>query len=185
VDLISMAPYFPTMQKRFYENPDPEIKKDIAAAVQPYPKEDPDGMPGNIIYPNDVHVYKQTAEDPERFEAVKKFMAFVNRPDVAAIMTCGQEPGGFYPATEAGVAPDAPMWEDPVISFYPEFNKVAVETVRTGKLYSFEFGKCVNLAIGDISGALVFADVVQKIVSGAMSVEDAVAWGHKEMEKYL
>lgn len=51
-------------------------------------------------------------------------------------------------------------------------------------LYGFEHDRWVNLGIGDISGANVFAEVVHNVVTGEMTPEEAAEWGANEMEQY-
>ena len=106
------------------------------------------------------------------------------RPEINAILTSGQEPGGFFPCTDAAAA--APeYWDHPVVKRFENIHKVAIESLEEyATLYGFEYGKWVNIGIGDITGADVLAEVVNKIVSGQMSVESAVKWGQSEMEKY-
>ena len=68
---------------------------------------------------------------------------------------------------------------------FKNIHTVAMEALNEyATLYGFEYGKWVNIGIGDITGADVLADTVNKIVSGQMSVDKAVAWGQTEMEKY-
>lgn len=173
---VAMAPYFPSVQKRFHEELD---TSDYAGAHMPYP---PDGKPGTITYPNEIHVYKPTIAKGH-LPAVEKYIKFVLRPEVNYILTAVQEPGGFYPATEA--ASKAPeFWKDPIISRFKKTNEVAMKALEYATLYGFEYGRWVNLGIGDITGADVLADVVHRIVTGQMSVEEAVKWGAKQMEKY-
>lgn len=173
---VAMAPYFPSVQKRFHEELD---SSDYAGAHMPYP---PDGKPGTITYPNEIHVYKQTVVKGH-LPAVEKYIKFVLRPDINYILTAVQEPGGFYPATEA--ASKAPeFWKDPVISRFKKTNEIAMKALEYATLYGFEYGRWVNIGIGDITGADILADVVHRIVTGQMSVEEAVKWGAKEMKKY-
>ena len=173
---VATSPYFPSVQKRFHEELD---TSDYAGAHMPYP---PDGKPGTITYPNEIHVYKQTVARG-RLPAVGKYIKFVLRPDVNCILTAVQEPGGFYPVTE--VASKAPeFWKDPVISRFKKTNEIAMKALEYATLYGFEYGRWVNLGIGDITGADILADVVHRIVTGQMSVEEAVKWGAKQMEKY-
>ncbi|MBA7670886.1 hypothetical protein ES703_79033 [subsurface metagenome] len=173
---VAMAPYFPSVQKRFYEELD---TSDYAGAHMPYP---PDGKPGTITYPNEIHVYKPTVARGH-LPAVEKYIEFVLRPKINYILTAVQEPGGFYPATEA--ASKAPeFWKDPIITRFKKTNEVAMKALEYATLYGFEYGRWVNLGIGDITGADVLADVVHRIVTGQMSVEEAVKWGAKQMEKY-
>ena len=173
---VAMVPYFTGLQKRFHEELD---SSDYAGDHMPYPE---DGQPGTITYPNEIHVYKQ-AKERGHLDAVEKFIRFIMRPEINYILTAIQEPGSFYPTTEA--AKEAPeFWEDPIISRYKKTNEVSLEALEYATLYGFEYGKWVNLGIGDITGADVLSDVVNKIVTDEMSVEEAVEWGHKEMEKY-
>jgi multiple sugar transport system substrate-binding protein len=173
---VAMAPYFPSVQKRFHEELD---TSDYAGAHMPYP---PDGKPGTITYPNEIHVYKQTIAKGH-LPAVEKYIEFVLRPEINYILTAVQEPGGFYPVTEA--ASKAPeFWKDPIITRFKKTNEVAMKALEYATLYGFEYGRWVNVGIGDITGADVLADVVHRIVTGQMSVEEAVKWGAKQMEKY-
>ena len=106
------------------------------------------------------------------------------RPEINAILTAEQEAGAFFPCTEAAAkAPE--YWNHPVVKRFKNIHKVAIDALQDyATLYGFEYGKWVNISIGDITGADVLAEVVNKIVSGQMSVEEAVAWGDEEMEKY-
>jgi len=174
---IAMAPYFPSVQRRFHMELDSD---DYSGTAHPFPA---DGQLGTITYPNEVHIYKWTAERPGHIEATYEFIRFILRPDINYILTAVQEPGGFYPVTVAGMeAPE--FWADPIISRYEEMNKAAIKALETATLYGFEYGHWVNLGIGDITGANILAEVVNRIVTGGMTVEDAVEWGHNEMEKY-
>jgi len=174
---IAMSTYFPSVQRRFHMELDSD---DYASAHHPYPA---DGQPGTITYPNEIHIYKWTKDRPGHLEATYDFIRFIMRPEVNYILTAEAEPGGFYPTTKAAMeAPE--FWGDPIISRYKEMNKAAVEALDYASLYGFEYGRWVNLGIGDITGANILAEVVNRIVTGGMTVEDAVEWGHNEMEKY-
>jgi len=178
-DTLAMSPYFPSIQKRFHEEFD---SSDYAAAHVPRFKGRSER--GTITYPNEIHIYKQTLKNKAKLEASKDFVRFMMRPEINAILTSGQEPGGFFPCTDAAAkAPE--YWNDPVVKRFENIHKVAIESLQEyATLYGFEYGKWVNIGIGDITGADVLAEVVNKIVSGQMSVEDAVEWGQSEMEKY-
>lgn len=177
---IAMSPYFPSVQKRFHEEFD---SSDYAAAHIPYYKDRKER--GTITYPNEVHIYKQTLEKGEKHvEAVKKLIRFMMRPDINAILTAEQEPGGFFPVTVAA-SQAKEYWNNPIVKRFENIHKVAFEALQEyATLYGFEYGKWVNLGIGDITGADILAEVINKVVSGQMSVEEAVAWGHEQMEKY-
>ncbi|MGQ9747951.1 MAG: ABC transporter substrate-binding protein [Candidatus Caldatribacteriaceae bacterium] len=177
---IAMSPYFPSVQKRFHEEFD---SSDYAAAHIPYYKDRKER--GTITYPNEVHIYKQTFEKGEKHvDVVNKLIRFMMRPDINAILTAEQEPGGFFPVTV--VASQAKQyWDNPIVRRFANIHKVALEALQEyATLYGFEYGKWVNLGIGDITGADILAEVINKIISGQMSFEEAVAWGHEQMEKY-
>lgn len=176
---LAMSPYFPAVQKRFHEEFNSD---DYAAAHIPYFKGS--SQRGTITYPNEVHIYKQTVSDPKKLEAVKQVVRYMMRPEINAILTSGQEPGGFFPTT-AAAAKAREYWENPIVKRFKGIHDVALEALdQYATLYGFEYGKWVNIGIGDITGADVLAATVNKIVSGQMSVDQAVAWGAKEMEKY-
>lgn len=174
---IAMSTYFPALQRRYALEVNTD---DYAAAAQPYPA---DGQPGTIQYPNGIEIYKWTAKKPGHLEAVYDFIRFLSRPEINYLITAVAEPGGFYPVSEAAMnAPE--FWNDPIIKRYEKINRAAVEQLSVGTLYGFEYGHWVNLGLGDISGANILAEVVNKIVSGGVSIDEAVAWGQAEMEKY-
>lgn len=174
---IAMMPYFGGLQKRFLEDLG---STDLAAAPMPVPSEC--GYARTLTYPNAVHIYKSAARDPKRLEAVFSFIEFMLRPDMYTILTAGQEPGSFVPLTEAMLAPDSPYWEHPTIKAFIDMNRLLVREVRYGTLYGFEYG-VVNLGIGEIIGENVLGEVLQRVVVGGESPEDAVAWGQRRMEE--
>lgn len=176
---LAMAPYFPSVQKRFHEDFD---SSDYAAAHVPY-FEGRDSR-GTITYPNDVHIYKSTVEDPEKYEAVKKFIRFMMRPDINAELTAKQEAGGFFPTTDAAAEADE-YWNDPIVQRFEPMHRTALEALNEyANLYGFEYGRWVNIGIGDMTGADILAQVVNRVVSGEMTAQEAAAWGAGEMEKF-
>lgn len=176
---LAMAPYFPSVQKRFHEDFD---SSDYAAAHVPF-FEGEDSR-GTITYPNDVHIYTKTVEDSVRYEAVKEFIRFMMRPDINAELTAKQEAGGFYPTTEAAAEADE-YWSDPIVQRFEPMHRIAMEALNEyANLYGFEYGRWVNTGIGDITGADILAQVVNRVVSGEMTAEEAAAWGAAEMEEY-
>ncbi len=176
---LAMSPYFPAVQKRFHE----EFDSDDYAAAH-IPTFAGRSERGTITYPNEIHIYKQTLKDSGKLNAVKDFVRFIMRPNVNAMLTSGQEPGGFFPTTDAAAkAPE--YWNNPIVKRFENIHKVAFEALaQYATLYGFEYGKWVNIGIGDITGADVLAETVNKIVSGQMSVDEAAAWGQSAMEKY-
>ena len=176
---LAMSPYFPSVQKRFHEEFD---SSDYDAAHIPLYKNRTER--GTITYPNEIHLYKKTLEKPGHKEAVYDFVRFMMRPDINAILTSGQEPGGFFPTTV--VASQAKeYWDNPIVKRFENIHKVAMEALQEyAGLYGFEYGKWVNIGIGDITGADVLADTVNKVVSGQMTPEEAAAYGAEQMKKY-
>lgn len=176
---IAMSPYFPSVQKRFAEEFDSD---DYAAAHMPFFKGQ--SKRGTITYPNEIIVFKKTAKNAARYKAVKDLIRFMLRPDINAILTAEAEPGGFFPATEAaGAAPE--YWNQPIVKKFEGIHQVAMAALKDyAGLYGFEAGEWVNLGLGDITGADVLAEVVNKVVSDQMTPEEAAAWGQKAMEKY-
>ncbi len=176
---LAMSPYFPSVQKRFHEEFDSD---DYAAAHIPFYKDRTER--GTITYPNEIHIYKKTMEKPENKKAVYDFVRFMMRPDINAILTSGQEPGGFFPTTVAA-SQAKEYWDNPIVKRFENIHKVAMEALQQyATLYGFEYGKWVNIGIGDITGADVLADTVNKVVSGQMTPEEAAAWGEEQMKKY-
>lgn len=173
---IAMMPYFGGLQKRFYDLGN----NDLDAVIQPYPI---DGVKGNLIYPNDVHIFK-SAVKKGHLEAVKKFLVFIMRPDVNAILTAKMEPGSFVPVTKAAQESEY-YWNDPIIKTFKHMNKVIIEATNYGTLYGFETGSAVNLAIGSISGANVLAEMIQNVVTGKMGVKEAVNWAEEKMRSFI
>lgn len=116
---VAMAPYFPSVQRRLHVEYDTD---DYDASHVPFFQGRT--QRGTITYPNDVHIYESTVEDPERYEIVKDFIRFIMRPDVNAELTAGQEPGGFFPTTDAASQADE-YWDHPIVRRYENPHRVA------------------------------------------------------------
>ena len=173
---IAMMPYFGGLQKRFYDLEN----YDLDAVIQPYPI---DGVKGNLIYPNDVHIFKSAVEKGH-LEAVKKFLIFIMRPDINAILTAQMEPGSFVPVTKAAQESEY-YWNDSIIKAFRHMNEVIIEATNYGTVYGFETGSAVKLAIGSISGANTLAEMIQNVVTNKMGVVDAVKWAEEKMESFI
>ncbi len=172
---IAMMPYFPSVQKRLYDADD----MDLGAAVMPQPSEG--GQRSTLIYPNGIMIHK-SAEKRGVLDKVKTFVKFIMRPDINAMLTAGMEPGGFYPCTEAARESGA-FWQNEYVKAFPIVNDVAMEEVQHGTLYGFTHEEVVNKGIGDVVGANVLSEVIQRVIVQGQSVEDAVAWGQAEIEE--
>lgn len=170
---LAMMPYFGSILKSFYE----AKNKDLASAHLPYPE---DGQKGTLVYPAAIMVFK-TAEEKGHLDAVKSFIRFAMDPEINYILTAVQEPGLYMPATRANLEA-AGFWEHGPIAEYRDFVRPLAEAVEYGSLFGFAYG-ANNLAIGSISGELVLADMVQKVIIEGASPEEAVKWAHEKMEE--
>ncbi len=174
---LAMAPYFGGIQRRFYEAKD----FDIAATTIPVPAAG--GRGTTISYPNGIHIFKATRERGT-YEIVKEFIKFLMQPEILARFTAGQEPGSFVPVTEdAAKVPE--FWNNSIVSAYEDINKVTLKAAKKSNVYGFATGKAVNLSIGKISGANLFAKIVQKAVVEDLTPQEAIDWGEEEMKKYM
>lgn len=174
---VAMMPYFGGLQKRFLDMD----STDLAGAPMPL-------APGRttwktISYPNPVMIFK-SAEEEGHLEMVNEFIKHMMKPEVNAILTAEQEPGSFIPCTEDAAEASA-YWADTTINTFKAMNEVIVEAVAHGTLYGFEHGKVVNEGIGAIVGASIYAEVVQMMITGGMTVEEAVSYGEDRMEEVM
>lgn len=83
------------------------------------------------------------------------------------------------PATRANLE-SKDFWSYGPVGRYQDFVETLADAVEYGSLFGFTHG-AVNLAIGKISGADVFADMVQKAVIEGVSADEAVKWAHDKM----
>jgi multiple sugar transport system substrate-binding protein len=173
---IAMMPYFGGLQKRFYDMGN----YDLDGAPQPFPI---DGQRGSLTYPNDIHIFK-SAREKGHLDEVYKFIRFIMRPEINAIFTAQTEPGSFVPITVEAQESDA-YWNDPIISQFEHLNRVIVDEINYGKLYGFETGSAVNLAIGGISGGNLLAEMIQNVVTGKYTVEEAVSDTTEKMKEFI
>jgi multiple sugar transport system substrate-binding protein len=117
--------------------------------------------------------------DPAKQAAFKEFIRFLMEPENNGYWLGRFEPGNFAPATEDAAKSDA-FWNSPVIAQFKDVMKVTVDVIPTGKLYGFTQKKpCA--AIGEISGANVLGQTVQKIVVEGKTPEYAATWGQQRM----
>ncbi len=173
---VAMSTYYPAVQRRFALELN---SNDYTGTDQPYPA---DGRPGTVTYPNEIDIFKWTKDKPGHLEATYEFIRFLMQPEINALLTT-MEPGAFYPLTKTAMeSPE--FWNDPIVSRFEEMNRTAVKALDYATMNGYEYGHWVNLGAGDIYGANILAEVVNRIVTGTNTVEDAVAWGQSEMEKY-
>ena len=158
--------------RRFYESKN----FDLDWCEQPYP---PDGIRGSINFCNDVCIFKQV-KDRGNYEAVKKFISFMLRPEMVTIIE-NTEPMGFLPVTKAACDYKG-WWQHPMTAKFPAAAKRIIDSLQYGKLYGFEYGK-PNPAIAGVAGSNILAEIAQKVVVGEMSPEEAARWGHEQIEK--
>jgi multiple sugar transport system substrate-binding protein len=172
--MVAMAPYLPSIQIRMNEMDSDDLGFAHLPLFEP-------GFPqGNLTYPNTVVTFAQTAERGN-LPIVEEFMRFIMRPEINVHLTSGMEPGGFIPSTEAAAAYEG-YWSNPIIQRFLEVNEVAIETLEFATLYGFEFGRWVNLGIGEIGGANVLSDAMSRVLAGEMTPAEAAQWGADQME---
>jgi ABC-type glycerol-3-phosphate transport system substrate-binding protein len=170
---FAMTPYFGAGLKNFWE----QGITDLAAAPPPCQEGE---KKGTLLRNEGIMIFK-AAEERGHLDAVKKFILFVMQPENHWIITAKQEPGLYYPATKAQF--DSPyFWDYEPHAKYPDFVRTLAETVEYGSLWGFSHG-AVNLSMGRIAGAAVIEDMVQKVVIGGESAEEAVKWANDTMIK--
>jgi multiple sugar transport system substrate-binding protein len=158
---------------RYYAEQIPDKTAFVKAAPVPTPK---DGVPGTYSVPNGAMLL---TKDPAKQAAFKEFIRFLMEPDNNGYWLGRFEPGNFAPATEDAAKSDA-FWNSPVIAQFKDVMKVTVDVIPTGKLYGFTQKKpCA--AIGEISGANVLGETVQKMVVEGKTAEYAATWGQQRM----
>lgn len=171
---FAMMPYFPSIQKRLW------LEGDLDFGVAPMPLPCwPEGHRATIIYPNAVMIHR-TAEERGVVEEVHKFIRFILRPEVNAMLTAGMEPGAFLPVTEAAARHPA-YWEHEIIAAFPWQNEIALREVPFGNLYGFTWGRVMNKGIAAAIGANILAEVVQRVVILGESPEEAIRWGAQKI----
>jgi multiple sugar transport system substrate-binding protein len=191
---IAMMPMLPSLMKRMYEESETDEERlDIAVSYNPTVNaDDPKGV--GPLYPYGIHVFKE-AVDRGTYDATKRFAVAMNRPDILAMHTIGQEPGVFLPTTEEGFADDSPFWtyeteladgsKVALAQVYEEQHKAMRDYFPVGSLYGFTHGGWDHLAVGDIAGALIMGEVAQLVGTGEMEPADAVEYGAGEMQKII
>jgi multiple sugar transport system substrate-binding protein len=172
---IAMMPYFGAILKSF----DEQDNYDLASAPLPPPK---DGKMGTLVYPSAMMIFK-TAEQKgeEHLNTVKDLILFMMEPENNYILTAVQEPGLYMPATKANLEYEK-FWSHGPHARYTDFVETLAGTVDYGSLFGFTYG-AVNLAIGEISGENVLAEMVQRAIIQNLSAEEAVQWAHNRMEE--
>ena len=67
-------------------------------------------------------------------------------------------------------------WDDPIVQRFEDMHLTSMEALNDyANLYGFEYGRWVNLGIGDMTGADILAQVVNSVVSGEMTAAEAAA----------
>lgn len=150
---------------------------DIAAAEQPYP---PDGVRGGVSYVNNVSIFKK-AKERGSYEAVRQFVNFMMLPENNTPLA-NMEPFGFLPVTKTATEYQG-FWKDPMIAQLASSGKAILDSIQYGQLMGLEHGNWVNLAIAEVDGSSILAEVAQKVYVGELTPEQAAKWGHEQIEK--
>ena len=138
------------------------------------------GFPNQcLVYPFSLCVFKE-AVNRGHYEAVKKWISFALRPDIAGQWMPTACLG--WPVPLRDVLNSSTYWNNPYVSYFHDQMKVYTDPVimNGGRLYGFEWG-LVNKKIGEISGALIMAEAIEKITAGGTSPVDSVKWAAGKM----
>lgn len=187
---LAMIPYICPNLPAFFE----EGIYDVATAPIPYPDHLTADTSSKFIANHALNV-TTAAKDPERYEAVKKLLMYMMEPENIYVLTVCQEPGFFVPPTETGMEllqsgyvrkellplkdfDDSPGSEHMKIlnNFYEVGAGVNWDGYATGNKYG-----ATNLALTEINGAFVIADMMQKIIVDNTDTAEAVKWAHDKM----
>jgi multiple sugar transport system substrate-binding protein len=150
---------------------------DIAAAEQPYPT---DGVRGGVSYVNNVSVFKK-AQERGNYESVREFVNFMMLPENNAPL-CNMEPFSFLPVTKATIESDN-YWQEPMVAQLADSGRAILDSIQYGKLMGLEHGGWANLAIAEVDGASILAEIAQKVFVSELTPEEAAKWGHEQIQK--
>lgn len=137
------------------------------------------GRRGSIYYSNGAMIL---TKDSVKQKAAGQFIAYLLQPEVYGRFL-NAEPGLFLPLTKDGATARSYL-DHPVIKKYKPCVDLMFEESRYGALFGFTSGR-VNRNIGKISAQNILAQTIQKMVAEGISPEDAVKWGHEQMERAL
>jgi multiple sugar transport system substrate-binding protein len=150
---------------------------DIAACEQPYP---PDGQRGGVSYVNNVCIFKKT-KDKGKYEPVRQFINFMMLPENNTPLA-NMEPFGFLPVTKTAIEYEG-FWKDPMIAQLATSGRAILNSVQYGKLMGLEHGGWVNLAIAEVDGSSILAEIAQKVYVNELTPQAAAKWGHEQIQK--
>ncbi|UCF98935.1 MAG: sugar ABC transporter substrate-binding protein [Spirochaetaceae bacterium] len=150
---------------------------DIAATEQPYP---PDGVRGGVSYVNNVCIFKK-AQDRGSYETVRQFINFMMLPENNTPLA-NMEPFGFLPVTKTAMEYEG-YWKDPMIAQLADSGRAVLNSIQYGQLMGLEHGGWVNLAIAEVDGSSILAEIAQKVYVNDLSPKEAAKWGHEQIQK--
>lgn len=135
----------------------------------------PGGQRASYSSPNAMMVL--TADRAKR-EGIQKFLLFLMEPERNGWWLAHMEPGTYLPITEAGLKAES-FWSHEVIARHRQLLEAHIDNQKYGLAYGFEYGP--NEKIGPIAASNILAEVVQQVYTGAMTPEEAAAWGERRM----
>ena len=187
---FAMMPYHSPNLAAFFENGDFDI------ATAPFPKPDDADESFKTSFNHAITVTKG-AKDREHYEECKKFIEFLERPEISWILTVCQEPGFYLPTTKAGAdliesgyfdEENFPLKENfdakegsKSRSIVDNFLKVAMESSKEAYALGNKYG-AVNMNMAEIYNSYIISDMIQKVLLNQENVEEAVKWASDKME---
>ena len=187
---FAMMPYHSPNLAAFFENGDFDI------ATAPFPKPDDADESFKTSFNHAITVTKG-AKDREHYEECKKFIEFLERPEISWILTVCQEPGFYLPTTKAGAdliesgyfdEENFPLKENfdakegsKRRSIVDNFLKVAMESSKEAYALGNKYG-AVNMNMAEIYNSYIISDMIQKVLLNQENVEEAVKWASDKME---
>ena len=188
---FAMMPYHSPNLAAFFENNDLDI------ACAPFPT--PDGAEESYKSSfNHAVTVTKGAQENGHYEACKKFIEFLEKPEISWIITVCQEPGFYIPTTEAGAELVSSDYFDeenfPIKDNFDtekgsesrqildNFLNVALESSKEAYALGNKYG-AVNLNTAEIYNSYIISDMIQKVLLTGEDVEEAVNWATTEMNK--
>lgn len=188
---FAMMPYHSPNLAAFFENGD----LDIASA--PFPKPDQSSESHKTSFNHAVTVTKG-AKDKGHYDACRKFIEFLEKPEISWILTVCQEPGFYLPTTEAGAelltsgyfdGDNFPIKENfdtaegsESRSILDNFLTVAMESSKEAYALGNRYG-AVNMNMAEIYNSYTISDMLQKVLLNGVDAGEAVSWASEEMKK--
>lgn len=188
---FAMMPYHAPNLAAFFENGDLDI------AATPFPKPDDFSESYKTSFNHAVTVTKG-AQEKGHYQACKKFIEFLEKPEISWILTVCQEPGFYLPTTEAGAElitsgyfdeENFPIKENFDMkegsedrAILDNFLNTAMESSKEAYAIGNKYG-AVNMNMAEIYNSFIISDMLQKALLNNTDVGEAVSWANNQINK--